>query len=1586
MKPTRKSGKKGRVKEPRKRTATGTRPARPATTGPGRAEDALKESEEKYKLLIEATNTCYVIIDVQGRVLDANEEYVRITGHGSFADIAGRAVTEWTAPYDLERNAAEVRKCMERGSVRNLVIDYIGPQGRVTPVEINATMLQGPRSPRIFTVCRDITERKRAEEAVRVSEERARSIIESIPVGMHLYRLEDDGRLVFTGANPAADAILGVDNNSFIGKTIEEAFPSLKATEIPQRYREAAASGKAWHTEQVNYHDGAIQGAFEVHAFQTAPKTMVAAFEDITRRKQMEESLHASESRYKAIVDSQAEFVVRYQPGGIISFVNDTLCRYTNMKREDLLGRSYYPFMHPDDRGEFVRRIEALDRKNPSMVAEARMVLPDGRGSWHQWTHHAIFDERGDLVEYQSTGRDMTDIKEAEDRLRASESRFRALFENLNVVALVMDPSDGRILDANDAAATYYGWPRERLREMLISQINTMPHDEILRRMDQVKSRKKASFLLQHRRADGSLRNVEVHSGPILFEGRTALYSVIHDVTERRQAEDALRESEEKFSHIFRKAPLLITLSELESGRYLDVNERFLEISGFARDEVVGRTAIEIGWISEDQRSRMVQTMRERGGVSGMELSLRRKDGADVVCLYNGEMITVGGAQRLLSIAQDITERKRAEEELREKEGTYRSLFESANDGIFIQDETGFLDCNQKGADMYRLPKEKLIGRLPAEFAPERQPDGRFSSTVAGEKIQAALNGIPQVFEWQPVRADGSLFDVEITLSRLEMGGKMCLQAIVRDISERKREEARKREYAANLQRLLSVTREMTSTTDISRLYRVAVQTAKDLLHFDFSSVMVLSEDGNSLIIMDTIGFPASLIGQFRLVEGQGLSTYVIKRKQPDAVLDFSEETRFDVPPLIREHNIRCALCVPMMIEGSVFGVLIGHALAQRTFSPEDITLYQSIANQAAVAIKHAMSLHALAKNEQMLQTIIATEPDCIKVIDEESRLIMMNRAGLSMLQADSLEQVKGQVVCPLIAPGYQEAFMDMTRKVFQGGSGRLEFQMVGMRGRQLWLETHAVPLRNEKDEITALLGVTRDITERKRAEEELRENQARLDLALQSAHMGVWRWEIREDRRYFDDLASQLLGIDAATFAGTAEEFFRAVHPEDRERVKAALSRTVEQDVPYEPEYRVVWPEGSIHHITARGRLVRDDRGQPARINGILWDITEQRLLEEERLRAQKLESIGTLAGGIAHDFNNLLQGVFGYISMAKLTHDQKEKSLAMLEQAEKALHQSVSLTSQLLTFSKGGKPLKKAVDLRPVIEDAVKFALSGSRVTYDLSLSDDLCAVEADAGQIGQVVQNIVLNAEQAMPLGGRIEIAARNVPASRAAGPLLTAADGLVEITVRDQGTGIPPEHLPRIFDPYFTTKEKGSGLGLATSYSIIKNHDGVINVSSELGRGSTFTICLPAAGREAEGTARPAAPRVARKGRILVMDDEDLVRKVAYELLTGLGHHVELAGHGDEAVEKYRQAMAAGKPFDVVILDLTVRGGMGGLETLQKLREIDPDVKAVVSSGYSDDEVVATYRQYGFRSFLKKPYDIQELGRILDDVMA
>jgi CheY-like chemotaxis protein len=326
------------------------------------------------------------------------------------------------------------------------------------------------------------------------------------------------------------------------------------------------------------------------------------------------------------------------------------------------------------------------------------------------------------------------------------------------------------------------------------------------------------------------------------------------------------------------------------------------------------------------------------------------------------------------------------------------------------------------------------------------------------------------------------------------------------------------------------------------------------------------------------------------------------------------------------------------------------------------------------------------------------------------------------------------------------------------------------------------------------------------------------------------------------------------------------------------------------------------------------------------------------------------------------------------------------MLEQAEKALHLAVNLTNQLLTFSKGGKPVKKCVALGPVIANAARFALSGSRSTARIEVAPDLREADADEGQIAQVIQNIALNADQAMPLGGTVTVVARNIAAAEAVSHPGLGPRDYVEISIRDVGVGMPPQYLDKIFDPYFTTKEKGSGLGLATSYSIVRNHDGRITVESTPGAGSTFTIYLPAVAAPAAAPARPEAPRATLAGRVLLMDDEEIVRNLAGELLGTLGHEVDLAERGETAIEKYRAAREAGRPFDVVILDLTVRGGMGGAETVRKLLEIDPAVKAVVSSGYSDDAVVADCQAHGFKARLSKPYRLDALQAVLASLLT
>jgi PAS domain S-box-containing protein len=380
--------------------------------------------------------------------------------------------------------------------------------------------------------------------------------------------------------------------------------------------------------------------------------------------------------------------------------------------------------------------------------------------------------------------------------------------------------------------------------------------------------------------------------------------------------------------------------------------------------------------------------------------------------------------------------------------------------------------------------------------------------------------------------------------------------------------------------------------------------------------------------------------------------------------------------------------------------------------------------------------------------------------------------------------------------------------------------------------------------------------------------------------------------------------------------------------------------------------------------------------------DITERKRMEEELLKAQKLESLGMLAGGIAHDFNNILTSISGNISMAKTQVKPGHKIFDLLSAAETASVRAQGLTRLLLTFAKGGAPVKEIASIQKLIKESSLFMLRDSKSGCEFQIAEELWPVEADVGQISQVISNIVMNANQAMPEGGIIRITAENLKPEKIH-EIPVKPRRYIRISIKDQGAGIAEKHLSKIFDPYFTTKNEGSGLGLATAYSIIKKHNGHISVDSLPGAWTTFHIYLPASDKEIP--VKEASVLLTGRGKILVMDDDEMLKEIVEEMLGMLGYESEFAKDGDEAIEMYKKAGESGKPYDAVILDLTIPGGMGGKEAIKILLEMDPEVKAIVYSGYSDDPVISNYREYGFKGMMAKPFDSYALGKALNDVL-
>jgi signal transduction histidine kinase/ActR/RegA family two-component response regulator len=408
--------------------------------------------------------------------------------------------------------------------------------------------------------------------------------------------------------------------------------------------------------------------------------------------------------------------------------------------------------------------------------------------------------------------------------------------------------------------------------------------------------------------------------------------------------------------------------------------------------------------------------------------------------------------------------------------------------------------------------------------------------------------------------------------------------------------------------------------------------------------------------------------------------------------------------------------------------------------------------------------------------------------------------------------------------------------------------------------------------------------------------------------------------------------------------------------------------------------------YVSASSSPIRDRDGIIIGVVLVFRDITELKKLEEELLKVQKLESIGVLAGGVAHDFNNLLTSIMGNISLSSLPDISDEKVKQRLFQALKACHMAKDLSTQLLTFSKGGALENRTVmSLEKVIRETANFTMSGSNIDFKFVVANNLWSVEIDEGQISQVISNMLINAAQAMTNEGKITIKIENAEAKKEKG--IPLEDGkYVKTTITDEGIGIPKEYLSRIFDPYFTTKQTGTGLGLSTSYSIIKKHGGYITVESELHVGTRFVVYLPAKGRPVSAEVKSDPSIKQGRGRILIMDDKIEVREAAGEMLSHIGYEVEFAKDGSEALKHYKRAKMEGEPFDMVIMDLTVPGGMGGKEAIEKLLLYDPGVKAIVSSGYSSDPILEKYKKYGFKGVLPKPYEMGKLSDVLYGVLA
>jgi PAS domain S-box-containing protein len=633
---------------------------------------------------------------------------------------------------------------------------------------------------------------------------------------------------------------------------------------------------------------------------------------------------------------------------------------------------------------------------------------------------------------------------------------------------------------------------------------------------------------------------------------------------------------------------------------------------------------------------------------------------------------------------------------------------------------------------------------------------------------------------------------------------------------------------------------------------------------------------------------------------------------------------------------------------------------------------------------------HERRESEERYRNLVETSPDVIyNLAAKDGTLISLNPAFERVTgwpRAEWLGQPFADIVHPDDLPFATQTF----QRICRGETPTpYELRVRSRSGEFLIVEVNSAP-QVENRVVVGTHGIVRNITQRKQAEEALAAEKERLAVTLRSIGDGVITTDTEGKIVLINKVAEDLTGwTQAEAFGRPVDEVFHIIN----EKSRAVLANPVEKVlktgrmVSLANHTLLVARDGTERVLADSAAPICDSHSKVVGVVLVFRDVTQQRKMEEDLLKSQKLESVGILAGGIAHDFNNILTTIIGNVTLAKIMYAREGDSICeRLTAAEKAVLRAKDLTEQLLTFSKGGAPVKKTAAIADLIRDTANFAMRGSSTRHDCRISHDLWPVEVDEGQISQVVSNLLINANDAMPGGGTVFILAENTTLTDQHG--LPLPDGkYVHVAVKDHGVGIPPDLISKIFDPYFTTKEAGSGLGLAISYSIVKNHGGHIAVESELGVGTTFHVYLPASERElpVKPTVTVKEIRPSGRGTILIMDDQSDVREIAGQLLKHLGYEVSSAKDGTEAVDLYRKAQEAGRPFDAVIMDLTIPGGMGGKEAIQKLLEIDPKVKAIVSSGYSTDPIMADFRKFGFSGVVSKPYEVEDLSAVLLEVL-
>ncbi|MFC1523307.1 PAS domain S-box protein [Thermodesulfobacteriota bacterium] len=796
--------------------------------------------------------------------------------------------------------------------------------------------------------------------------------------------------------------------------------------------------------------------------------------------------------------------------------------------------------------------------------------------------------------------------------------------------------------------------------------------------------------------------------------------------------------------------------------------------------------------------------------------------------------------------------------------------------------------------------------------------------------------------------------------------------------------------------RILAEFETLIDTLDSAQIIHTALQFIRGKVSVDRMSIAMLDEKRLGFFVLEE---DSSIITKginkddfFPL--GESVISEVVKGKSPLFRPDIAQwPENYELDRRLMEYGFQSDFLIPLVVDNQCNATLNSASLQVNGLTDEDRNLLLFLAPRLAQALENARLHEELLIRERSYRTLAQGIPGIVfRIIQKEKPVMIFFNDQTEEITGYGEQDFQGGCYCPFETKIHPEDQPLVKRVISQAIAAKkpysVEYRFMHKDGHAVYLLDSGTPVFDKEGKLLHIDGLILNRTEEHEKEEILHRSEQRFKVLFDKAVSGINIIDMDRKILQVNESMEKMLGYLPGELVGMNVEEISV--PEDEQRnlgyFKEMMAGTYDH---FRMEKKYYRKDGTLLLGALTVTLIRDHEGQPEFIVGFVEDISERKQMEQEAMRARNLDSLGVLAGGIAHDFNNLLMVIFGNIDLAMDDLKPGDSVYKTLAEAAKSLEKTRRLTNQLLTFAEGGILSKSSISLDTMLKDSCDFIFSGSNIRCDFVKSDDLRQVEIDRDQIEQVIHNLLLNAKEAMPAGGRIRIGMGNISLQK--GEIPSVAPGnYVRITVEDEGRGIPRELLPRIFEPYFTTKElsvdKGIGLGLAICHSIVTKHEGHLAVESEPNAGTTIFMYLPIIGKGFQESPPVLSDEsVSVKRRILILEDDEPVSKMICKMFDRLGYETIVASEGDEAVRIYSEALLSGEVIHAVILDLTIRGGMGGAETMEKLLEIDPDIKAVVASGYAKNEVLIDFKKYGFKAGIPKPYSMKKIRAVMDDIL-